>query len=629
MTDSTHGGSSFGEPTPSATPPLSDRAKDSPGQAAEVPPPPPESRQFTPGQLPLGGLRDRSARDDTEAASTAAVPPASRAGGMETPRDRDMPGGFDFADEPQPTPAVEDLPGAFPEEEEEEEQPTTSAREFQSQSAAPKGQANDDFDSAFAGFGDGVKTQDTARHEEDPFAPSSSRQQPAGYSSEFPPIQSLEHEDDEESSDEEGPERGGGFDDDFQAGSAPRNTGDTVAALPGHGPAELSPPAETENMPTLAPQISVEAANIAGARPAITSLPSTASDLPTIEAQKSPPTYEQSDAPSHGGHGERSSSNHFPPEFGGLLPAREDPTSPPPADHETPQQAVVTEEKEVERPGTAGTATGQSLYPSAPTPSSSEVFHDAFSRPVSSFTGAAPERMSQAPPAQQKSAFDDFDDFGGLSEAKEAEKGGSGFDFGGFGHQNSDDFDSTFDSPTASMSTTMTSSQHTSGPSNSIRQDGFSNFQPNSSSSPFDAVVTTSSSLQNTPQGAHHDWDAIFSGLDNGKGIDTSLTGAGHDDPWGTPAAATTNGTAATAERTPTAGSPVSERTTRAPAPIAYSSQAPQQQRPQPGRALTPDGEHDDPFLKRLTGMGYPRAQALNALERYDYDINKVSSTYA
>ena len=45
---------------------------------------------------------------------------------------------------------------------------------------------------------------------------------------------------------------------------------------------------------------------------------------------------------------------------------------------------------------------------------------------------------------------------------------------------------------------------------------------------------------------------------------------------------------------------------------------------PQLGRAISTGTEHDDPILKKLTGMGYERGAALGALEKFDYDINKV-----
>jgi epidermal growth factor receptor substrate 15 len=58
------------------------------------------------------------------------------------------------------------------------------------------------------------------------------------------------------------------------------------------------------------------------------------------------------------------------------------------------------------------------------------------------------------------------------------------------------------------------------------------------------------------------------------------------------------------------------------------SAQEQQAARPgAPGRALTEEGEHDDPILKNLTGMGYPRKDALAALEKYDYNLERVSIT--
>lgn len=41
-------------------------------------------------------------------------------------------------------------------------------------------------------------------------------------------------------------------------------------------------------------------------------------------------------------------------------------------------------------------------------------------------------------------------------------------------------------------------------------------------------------------------------------------------------------------------------------------------------RALTDEGKHDDPMVKNLTGMGYSRADAVNALEKYDYNLERV-----
>ena len=41
-------------------------------------------------------------------------------------------------------------------------------------------------------------------------------------------------------------------------------------------------------------------------------------------------------------------------------------------------------------------------------------------------------------------------------------------------------------------------------------------------------------------------------------------------------------------------------------------------------RTVTEDTTMDDPILKDLTGMGYPRGESLKALERFDYNLDKV-----
>jgi epidermal growth factor receptor substrate 15 len=35
----------------------------------------------------------------------------------------------------------------------------------------------------------------------------------------------------------------------------------------------------------------------------------------------------------------------------------------------------------------------------------------------------------------------------------------------------------------------------------------------------------------------------------------------------------------------------------------------------------------DDQILQRLTGMGFPRDESLAALEKFDYNIDKVSTS--
>jgi epidermal growth factor receptor substrate 15 len=88
-----------------------------------------------------------------------------------------------------------------------------------------------------------------------------------------------------------------------------------------------------------------------------------------------------------------------------------------------------------------------------------------------------------------------------------------------------------------------------------------------------------------------HDWDAIFTGLDEPV-------------PAGTSTGNTTEST-----------KPLGNGTASSPAPS----------RPEIGKALTDVDEDDDPILKTLIGMGYPRTEALAALERYHYNLERVS----
>ena len=603
--------SSHGELTPSATPPIDDSAKESPletpASAVGLPPPPPESRQFTPTNLPLGGgiVGAEGKAESDAASSTRVIPPASRAGGVETPRElanSPPPGSASGAFSPPPQEAEREIvPGAFPDD---EAQPSTATQEVTASPgpATPADKLNDDFDSAFAGFGDADKAKETTSSE-DPFAPSSSQEasQAKGFSSEFPPIQSLDEENDSSDSDDDEPTQSG-FDDNFS--SPPRN---------GASSSNLEPPTSANV---------ASGDQIAAARPELRSVESTASDLPPINKEMSPPTYEQSDDITHGGSGERTGSNQFPPEFGNLLPSREDPTSPPPPTSSPPPQVSdssalrdVSEEPSAlsfaqpEQPDTTGLR--PSSYPKEiVTTPGTDIFVDAFSRPMSSVTETAPD-VQQSQPAHtsgpSKNVFDEFDDFGDLSEAKEADKNSSDLDFG-FGRSSVDEFNPAFDSPAPSQSQTPTPMNR------SVQQptesNGFANFAPNvgtSSASPFDS---RGGSIQQTPQNVQHDWDTIFSGLDSSKDVDTSLNTS---DPWAAAStSATTNGNSTAKENS----SPI-----YAPPPGPPPGKA---EMPSLGRALTPGTEHDDPILKRLTGMGYPRTDALNALEKFDYDINKV-----
>lgn len=97
--------------------------------------------------------------------------------------------------------------------------------------------------------------------------------------------------------------------------------------------------------------------------------------------------------------------------------------------------------------------------------------------------------------------------------------------------------------------------------------------------------ATPTATANGAKESESHDWDALFSELN-----DPSTEAKGDD------AKSPTTGTES--------GRPTLEAT---------------------GRALTEEGLHDDPILKNLTGMGYSRADAVNALEKYDYNLERVS----
>ncbi|KAK6004192.1 hypothetical protein QM012_009042 [Aureobasidium pullulans] len=565
--------SSDGRMTP-ASPTLSATTHDEP------PPPPPESRQFTPNILPM---RQPLTRDQSVASSNRAAPPASRMGEQDaasvsspwdaaptTSFNANPWGGEDVATPPAQTsgPAIqsqshdgshenaprdlpeqleEDIPGAFPE------------TPMENQTTGQSGQAPaHDFDSAFAGFGEGQQQNGDHTAARDPFAPAPVSKEvnhaPSSYgNSEFPPIQSLERED---SSSDDDSESERGFGDDF--GSSEPHATATTAEVPSAEHHEVAP-ADSRRPSAVGAQ---SAANV--------------SELPPITAQTSPPSYEAAQEGQH-----RSGSNNFPPEFTGLLPAREDPTQSP-APHSVPHE---------QQPQTPMTSTA-----------GSDHFHDAHSRPMSnitdmgatSFANVSDVTQHAAPSAPQEStkdAFDDgFDDFDDLAEAKEAS--GEGLDFGFPHHQNTDEFDANFDSPAQSTIHTVSSPQET--PVTRTAPDGFSDFNSNTGATHQPTQISIPFGSTHAPQAQQpHDWDAIFSGLD-------------------TPAPQV--------EPTPNFGSS-SRANDGAATPKASTAQATM---PPLGRAISTGTEHDDPILKRLTGMGYSRDKALQALEKYDYDIDRA-----
>lgn len=423
----------------------------------------------------------------------------------------------------------------------------------------------DDFDAAFAGFGPSRQTTTTASNASAP------GEGPNKFNKEFPPIEDLAYDDDSDSND------GEGFADDF------------TSVSPHQKRAVVGQEQETQQ-----PQPQPEPASsddLYRASPPTTRLDASASGLPSVNAQKSPPAYDSSVQQT------RKGSNQFPPEFGGLLPSRETPGSP-----TTPQGP----EKSFISPGGHGAALfgGSSKAATSPppldTPSSavpSDAYHSAASY-GSGETKQGPSPPSKLAPLGQSAFNDDFDaGFDDLADAKEVDdRAEDDFLFSSQPREDLDEFNPVFDSPVASKSNTMASQQTPVG--GKRVDDSFSDFEHLSQTfgQPQSSQAAASS----------QDWDAIFSNLEASQ---TDKSG-GHSQQASTDFSKSVFDTLDHDEA------------------VASSSTLPPSM-PTLGRAISTGTEHDDPILKKLTGMGYGRNEALSALEKFDYDISKAADHLA
>lgn len=194
-------------------------------------------------------------------------------------------------------------------------------------------------------------------------------------------------------------------------------------------------------------------------------------------------------------------------------------------------------------------------------------------------TNVAPPNQQTAVPekAPSKGAYDDLsDDFEGLEDAKE---GSADDDFANISRSGLDDFNPVFDnSPPASQAK-----------SESTAFGNESSFDFVSANSATGTSAAGSGVQQKG--GDTNDWDAIFSTLDS-----------------------------------PSAAAAVPAVVESGKTDISNTGNLSVPDRPGVGRALTEEGTHDDPILKDLISMGYQRSAALIALEKYDYNLERVSS---
>lgn len=647
-----------GVPTPSASPPPFNFGDSL--QVGSEPPAPPQSRQITSSFLPM---RPQMERADSETSSTRANPPGSRVGGFETPTERPVTNTespipespkqhFEEAarasqsEPPQLTPpssqqtpsaSIEgirqqetalphqniltsgfpsdaaEVPGAFPGD---DTPPGESPNVYEDATAGPYSSSKldprvdsiprdpgtqasttgndpfamagnarrspmatkDDFDSAFAGFGNdkGKAPEQTNGNISNGFT--SDTPKPHG---EFPPIQEFGADNESDSDDDHG------FDDNFTAKSANRTT-------------ESGPNQALQNAP-----ISGEG-GLAPGRPPFNTVDSNPSQLPTPGAQTSPPTYDSTMGSEGPGH--RKVSNQFPAEYSGLLPSRDDPTSPvtsqPPASSNVASTAGIDRGLNFFGNDTPEHAAGQATIGSSFTQEHAPMSPGA--------STAAPYAYTRSPPPTQQNQIqtypatlpprapaDDFDaEFEDLTEAKEADDEGDA-DFGSSRRTEFNEFNPVFDPPTASRYTAQSTA---------------STFPPSDSFADFESSITNAGaagplSQQKAPQEIpSHDWDAIFAGLDTpqNNGVQADLG------PRDFPNSIQSAGAGPSGMGDKGVGSRGMENKAA--------------DRSTLNRVTTEDTSHDDPILKDLMGMGFGRMESLQTLERFDYNLDKVST---
>lgn len=613
-------------PTPSDSPPsiYNDMA-----QFTKEPPAPPQSRQITSNFLPMRNL-DRS---DSTSSSVKVAPPASR-GGLS---------GFDTPTEEQPSLSAAPAPEMLKQQLDEvnlssrddslqpfipeaQESPATQSQNTETNcsddNVARKNNQASTLSIVPGAFSDESppSTQAPPAKSTLPQSASSTEPSPFGASSPYPhsPFTMVK----ENPKDPEGSKHD--FDAAFEnfgnKGKAPEriNGSSTASNFGGLGQPKSQgefPPiqdvagddeSDTEsdhgfddNFTAISPRRQPVALNrnqheesslgdhsmtLAPSRPSLQTERSDLSQLPTPGAQMSPPTYDQTVAP-NGQSDKRRDSNQFPSEYIGLLPSREILNTPPISSpvNDGPEKAGSSTVNSkglgifgrpiMEEP------TSGSKMPSVPLP----LAPGASVAPYAYDNTLAKVNQPQPPiPAKIGAAVADFDnEFGDLAEAKEADDKADD-EFGSTRKDEFDDFNPVFDPP---ASTNPSGSKIPAG-------NGFHDFETSVASS---SPGPKNQLANQAPPKHNHDWDAMFAGLDTSP----------------------SNGAQASSTPGRTLSSDLSQ-----PQANRY---APGQAKPTLPRGLSTGTDHDDPILRRLTGIGYSREASLKALEKFDYNIDKAS----
>ncbi|KAI1099628.1 hypothetical protein F4804DRAFT_321372 [Jackrogersella minutella] len=203
-----------------------------------------------------------------------------------------------------------------------------------------------------------------------------------------------------------------------------------------------------------------------------------------------------------------------------------------------------------------------------------------------------PTTVTNTAPGASKGAFDDLDDdFADLEDAKE---GSADDEFANLSRSNLDDFNPVFDSspPPSQPKSESTNASNTFGIDSSYDFGTVSSTSGATASAAPTTTNTNAGSFSGQVPAApnNQDWEALFASLDSPSDVPAKLSSDENK-------------------------SPVQSHSSGRPSTM--------------GRALSDEGKHDDPIVKNLTGMGYSRTDAVNALEKYDYNLERAANHLA
>ncbi|KAF8476139.1 hypothetical protein BDZ91DRAFT_690031 [Kalaharituber pfeilii] len=210
--------------------------------------------------------------------------------------------------------------------------------------------------------------------------------------------------------------------------------------------------------------------------------------------------------------------------------------------------------------------------------------------------------MFPAPPPAKpaKAPVDEFDDdaFGDLTDAKEVDGKGDHDDFGVLAaHDGFDDFNPVFDSPVPKASNLPTTKN-----AQSTEDDDFTKFDFNIDTPALaqlqqnTGATTGGSALQ---PASSQDWDAIFAGSNDSKQPPTTAA----------------PGVPENTANAPAAGEGVVGGSQSGTGPVSTSL----------GNTDKETCEHEEKLTK-LTGMGFSRESSLNALEKFNYNVESATN---